>query len=103
MTKALFQLFTVRQHDRDWTDHLIRVSAGEDKSNPAASETIGSQLERGSLPCYPRLTCFESCAYSCKRRGSSDFGLGSASLSKNKRKWRATADEDGHYCFAVGL
>ena len=32
--------------------------------------------ERGSLPCYPRLTCFESCAYSCKRRGSTDFGLG---------------------------
>jgi len=22
---------------------------------------------------------------------------------QNRKKWRATADEDGHYCFAVAL
>jgi hypothetical protein len=40
------------------------------------------------------------CGY---RRLSAAFACQPAAISRNIEEWRATVDEDGHYCFAIAL
>jgi hypothetical protein len=38
-----------------------------------------------------------------RRKCGAHQALANCGIWQQVRKWRATADEDGHYCFAVSL